>query len=291
MAPNLEKRHRFPKKPTITRDEHITRRGEIIPSPHDIRGINTYLKDTANYSRAFVKCTGTGRKLLNGRYDGSYDESDIAQMADIGTARALMIFDPEKNASFTTYRVRWMRTVALKLENDALPFRLLGGWHRIYRRYAKIFAKLATELKRFPDDEEIRQELGWTSEKYAEFKLMLTYVTQPPIHFESAAGPETTSTFHDTIADSPHNRMSGTQWRPLTSNDDTSRDAIIKAIELANLTTNQLYVVVRYFGLDGIEEDRQQIGRILGVFEQSVDQIKKAALKKIKPHLAKLLAQ
>ncbi|MFC1538602.1 FliA/WhiG family RNA polymerase sigma factor [Candidatus Latescibacterota bacterium] len=206
------------------------------------------------------------------------DKRDLISSGVIGLIDAAKNFNPQKGVKFTSFASSRIKGAII----DEL--RSLDWVPRSVREKSKLIEgtilKLIEELGRFPNDNEVAEELGWDEEKYNKSISQIsgtTLLSLDEIITTSAAGD--TITRIDTVKGDSRNPLKDIERRELLDN-------IVKVI--SGLSEQERLVIALYY----YEElTLKEIGMVVKVSESRISQIHTTAILKIRARLRSLYSK
>lgn len=201
---------------------------------------------------------------------------DLIQVGYIGLIRALEKYDLDRNTSFSTYALYWIkqrmtREISNRLNSIRIPVYMGEEFLRLRKAESNVSDELSYEEK----VKEICESMDITPEKYEEIK-----------GYESLFGGRLTS-LNIEIGDEE-----GIPLMEIISVDESDdsvfdkvsisylKDEISKA--LSHLSEREANILILRFGLDdGNEMTLEEIGKIYGLTRERIRQIEAKALSKL----------
>lgn len=201
-------------------------------------------------------------------------QDDLLQEGLLGIRRAVQTYDPNMNASFTTYAVPWLRQYMSRYiynsyQSVRVPIHVLENINRIRRKLTENEAKNITMT-----DEEMAEALGLTVEK-----LQMCYV-----NMQSSQSLDAEIKIDDTN-DTQVSLMDAIASKESVEKDvETSmaNQAIMNVMDTC-LTEREKDIVLKRFGFyDGQIWTLDQVAEGYGVTRERIRQIEEKALRKMR---------
>jgi len=215
-------------------------------------------------------------KIALGYYNRNIDLLDIIQEGNIGLIRAAEKYDYRKNVKFSTYASFWIRQCIVRaLNNKRRMIRLPQRKEEKLKKITKVIQRYSKNYGRYPDISELSFE---TNMREDEIKKFLNF-SNNVISIESSNGDEDVSV-KNTIEDSKYNPVSIFMRNHFRE----------KTEEMLKILTEKekKILLLRYSFLSGRKYTLKDVGKRLSISPETVRQIEKRALQKIRVHFTDL---
>ena len=200
--------------------------------------------------------------------------ADLISEGNLGLMRAVELFNPNLGTRLASYAALWIKQrIRRALSNQSRLVRLPMNVVECAARVRTAESRLRGELGREPTDAELSADtelVHFVIHRLREFARQ-TYLTldAPASHEEE--GPTLSDTLADTRAATPAEALVGAGDREFVHE------------LLATLTPREQQVLHLRFGLDhGERLSLEEVGQVLGVVRQRIQQIESAALLKLR---------
>ncbi len=200
---------------------------------------------------------------------------DLVGEGNMGLLRAAEGFDPNAGTRFATYATYWIRqSIRRALSRDANTLRLPSYMWTLLAKWHRAATALRRELGRGATEEEIATELGLSKRQTRAVRKAIMVLSSgqssDPSEYESAIDQITS-----TRCGCPLEELNGAEQM---------RGAING---LTNLDDREVAILRLRFGLDGESPvTLKEVGERLGYTKERIRQIERAALAKLRQHVA-----
>ena len=199
--------------------------------------------------------------------------SDLINEGNMGLAKAIEKFDPDKEFKFSTYATRWIKqsitkAIADMAKNVKIPLHILEE----IKIYNKAYQDLFEKFNREPTDQEISETLTRTLDKIKKLKEVIF----GNISLDNAVGEEGKETLGDIIEDENTSRP----------DQIAERAALSENLEkiLGMLDDRESKIIKMRYGIDGPKFTLEQVGEEFAVTRERIRQVEQKVLQKLKEH-------
>ena len=198
--------------------------------------------------------------------------SDLINEGNMGLAKAIEKFDPDKEFKFSTYATWWIRqAITRAIADQARTIRIPVHMVETINKLIRINRQLVQELGRDPRPDEIAEQMGMSQDKIRE----IMKIAQEPVSLETPIGEEEDSHLGDFIPDDDAQAPSEAAAYSLL------REQIEQV--LCTLTDRERRVLKLRFGLDdGRPRTLEEVGKEFDVTRERIRQIEAKALRKLR---------
>ncbi|MBU1110212.1 RNA polymerase sigma factor RpoD [Patescibacteria group bacterium] len=197
---------------------------------------------------------------------------DLIQEGNIGLMKAVFKYDWRRGFKFSTYATWWIRqAVTRAIADQARTIRIPVHMVEKKNKFFRISRRLAQELGREPEAEEIADEMDIPLEKAHQ----IIRIAQEPLSLEKPVGEESDSRLGDFL-----------EGTLTMSPDESASQELLKehlAQVLKSLPPRERKVLSLRFGLeDSRQRTLEEVGRLFGVTRERIRQIEAKALRKLR---------
>jgi RNA polymerase sigma factor (sigma-70 family) len=199
---------------------------------------------------------------------------DLIAEGNTGLITAVDRFDPDKGFRFSTYAFHWIRyAVRQSIYNQTGVVRRPPNiWQGIHK-YSKIYNRLFSLRGVTPSDSEIAEIMNVSVEAIKKLKTYAVPITSLNVKLNDE--DDESAELMDVVVDDKHDVENG-------AINNVMRTEVRELFKKCNLKEKEIAVLKLYYGFDDEPKTFKEIGEILGVTYQRVEQIHQTALKRIR---------
>ena len=201
----------------------------------------------------------------------SYSILDVIQDGNIGLMKAIDKYDLNRGYKFSTYAPWWIKqSITRALSEKSRMIRLPVHICELIRKVTANREKLAYELGREPNDDELAKSLGISVQRLKE----VTTSINDPISLQTPVGEEDDESIESFVPDETHSIEEDYYKFELK---DLFSDIF------STLSPREQKVIKLRFGIDNDKIlTLEEVGNVLGVTRERVRQIESKVLRKLK---------
>lgn len=215
-------------------------------------------------------------KIARGFVSKDVQFLDLVQEGNIGLMKAAEKFDYKKNVRFSTYAAWWIKQAIVRsLSNKKRAIRLPHRKEEAIKRIQRTYTALSQQLSRTPSAGEVAEELGMNEEDV----LSLLHASTSVVSLETETN-EDSGTLMDLCEDNSYNPDKALVEKSMQ--EDTLRF-------LEHLMEREKEILKYRFSFYGNHKyTLKTIGERMGISPETVRQIEKRAIRKLKEHAAEV---
>ena len=201
----------------------------------------------------------------------SYSILDVIQDGNIGLMKAIDKYDLNRGYKFSTYATWWIKqSITRALSEKSRIIRLPVHICELIRKVSAVREKIAYELGREPNDDELAKSLGISVQRLKE----VTTSINDPISLQTPVGEDDDESIESFVPDETHSIEEDYYKIELK---DLFSDIF------STLSPREQKVIKLRFGIDNDKIlTLDEVGNVLGVTRERVRQIESKVLRKLK---------
>jgi RNA polymerase primary sigma factor len=202
---------------------------------------------------------------------------DLISEGNIGLIKAVERFNPGKGGKLSTYSSWWIKqSIKHALANQNKTIRLPVHVVDKISKMRRVSLQMSEELGREPTDQEFAEEIGISSAKLSQLKM----VSIRPASLDAPISNDDSTEFGEIVGDEDA-RTPFELFR-----DKNMRDELSELLEV--LDDRERKIIFERFGWDGGKpKTLEEVGKTFGVTRERIRQLQNIALVKLRRALAK----